>query len=40
MWGASVVSRESGERIGLVVLVVTVAGILLVAYLGIEWPHS
>ena len=33
-------AKQSGERIGLVVIVVAVAGILLVAYLGIDWPHS
>lgn len=32
--------RESGHDVGLVILVVAVAGILLVAYLGINWPHS
>ena len=34
------VPRQPGESIGLVALVVVVAGILLVAYLGFDWPHS
>ena len=32
--------RESGHDVGLVVIVLAVAGILLVVYFGIDWPHS